>query len=569
MAPSRAAPRPPPPPTPWGAFLLSVAGQVPFAGQNIALATSHETCTCRRLTDAPATTRPPLLALDAEIRAACPLLEGPVASIALPMSSYFGPTARIVPCGLDDLVTVDRRDRPLLIPTCYACDGASCADRWGVYGGVVGYSRVLHGDQPDGPWTAFLREPWVVVDARQSCTDVTVQMQLPGQTSPVVRPVRCVTGAHRAGEARVTLSIAAPTALEIVPAASSGDPLTQPAQVALLGVRAGRTELSWARLSDDQLILTPQGSATFRSDDRPLALHGFVHPDRGPLLAVLTARPSGQPTLRVLTPPTDQAPAAVIYTSSGACVPETCAGMCVTSSSTSCGITLPEGTSAVLTSGDLDGDGLTDLALAATDGTTLLRFFTLTASSSPFRAGCRCSEHGRPLRSLVLTRMGGPGPADDLVIGDSTGVYVQWSSAGGCLGCGSARSLAVDPALLLGHAPLSGTGIDDLLIANTADGRATLSCRPTDGLPQCTVARPYLLDTGDFDGDGRLDGVTPADFYYAGASNAVGHDLGYSAVRRAADLDGDGRSDLVDLLEQPGPDGEPVGVLRWTRAFSP
>lgn len=231
----------------------------------------------------------------------------------------------------------------------------------------------------------------------------------------------------------------------------------------------------------------------------------------------------------------------------------------------------PRSPSAML-SGDLDGDGFSDLVVAA-QGTNEVHIFR-GRGGTRFDPALRVPTDTAPA-ALALGDVNGDGLID-LAVAHQGSLYVMvflGRTEGGLDQGARLESGAGASAVAL--ADLDGDGRLDLIVAHAEENNFVVHSNNGSGganlfgaaVRYPTGARPSALATGDFDGDGLTDvAVAVADgavnlFFnsregrinYVGNLN-VGDSPGALAV---ADLDNDGLTDLVTANE----DSEDVSVL--------
>jgi hypothetical protein len=217
--------------------------------------------------------------------------------------------------------------------------------------------------------------------------------------------------------------------------------------------------------------------------------------------------------------------------------------------------------------GDLNGDGLPDIAVANADSGSVSIFFQNPAAPGTFTAGPVLMTPGRTPLDVAIGDLDGDGRMDIAVAAsgaNSALVFYQTTTAGTF---GAAASVAVngDPqAVAIGD--LDGDGKMDLAVATASN---LVSVRFQSGAfatgPDLAVGQqPVSVKIVDLDGDGKMDLLTSnfgsptapdhlglsvvlqaatAGTFAAAASYDVGDNR--SAALAVGDLDGDGKLDIV------------------------
>jgi hypothetical protein len=187
---------------------------------------------------------------------------------------------------------------------------------------------------------------------------------------------------------------------------------------------------------------------------------------------------------------------------------------------------------AAVAAGDLDGDGLADLA-AADSAAGVVRIVTNAAALGPVKA-CAMQMRSAPLDVAVTTvALGGrtPGPiaiadldrdgVNDIAVGAGDRVLLLtrsasgWAIAGEVAAGGTVRALVAsypdrpsDPRSR-GLLDLNGDRVGDLVAANGTNTLVIVYGRdgtlPGQVVTQATSCNAAVLEAADFNGDGRID----------------------------------------------------------------
>lgn len=210
--------------------------------------------------------------------------------------------------------------------------------------------------------------------------------------------------------------------------------------------------------------------------------------------------------------------------------------------------------------GDLDGDGLPDLAVA--DFFTQSIYIHFGAGGGEFTAGPTLPSFLEP-RGLILAEFNNDDALDLAVadIGiDLVGIYLNDPGKPGMLGNPTPTSAGEGPRAFAA-ADLDDDGLVDLVVANEASNDLSLLLADTPGTFADPVslpvgASPYDLVLADFNEDGRLD-LASADQDLASVSVLLATGPGefgpltHFAVGpaprsiTAGDIDGDGHAEIV------------------------
>ena len=194
--------------------------------------------------------------------------------------------------------------------------------------------------------------------------------------------------------------------------------------------------------------------------------------------------------------------------------------------------------------GDFDGDGVADLASAKGGHVEVL----LGGRSS----GPLVVQHGPDPVQLAAGDFDGDGIADLAIANTRTGeIRILTGSANGFLPAVMARS-ASGSAVLLTAGDLDGDGQAELVVADAGAQKISVLRQTRDGWTETaaysTEGAPAAVATGDFSGAGHNDVLwltSDGAIRIAGRTGAAGRvDAGVSLMS-AADVNGDGRMDLV------------------------
>src|SRR5262245_35873623 len=217
-----------------------------------------------------------------------------------------------------------------------------------------------------------------------------------------------------------------------------------------------------------------------------------------------------------------------------------------------------------LASADFNGDGAPDLAVAISRGRAVAILIGNGAGGFTAAPGSPVAVGGTP-KTVLAAQVSGDGRPDLVVpVADSTGrvtgieILLGDGSGGFAQAPGSPDQLLAGKTLSIAAADLNGDGKADLGVANT--NRNELSLLRGDGTGRFATAEtiasvrgPHAITTGDFDGNGKPDlaaltsnGVAILLGDGSGAFHAApGSPVPGSYQLVVADLNGDGRSDLV------------------------
>jgi len=217
-----------------------------------------------------------------------------------------------------------------------------------------------------------------------------------------------------------------------------------------------------------------------------------------------------------------------------------------------------------LASADFNSGGAPDLAVAISSGKAVAILLGNGAGGFTAAPGSPVPVGGTPKRA-VAADLSGDGRQDLVVpVADPTGrvtgieILVGDGSGGFAEAPGSPVPILAGKALSLAVADFDGDGKADLAVANT--NRNEISLLRGDGTgrfaPAETIASvrgPHAIAPGDFDGNGKLDLaalVSNGVAILLGDGSGAFHAAPQSPVPgsyhlAAADLNGDGRSDLV------------------------
>ena len=246
------------------------------------------------------------------------------------------------------------------------------------------------------------------------------------------------------------------------------------------------------------------------------------------------------------------------------------------------------GDPAALAVGDLNGDGRPDFVVANAATASLSVYLQSASAPGTFTLASTIRTGGLAPLDVAIGDLNQDGKPDLAVAtSGASGVMVFFQGAtAGTFPTALTLSLGGDPRAVA-IADLNGDGRPDLAVSTTADVVSVLFQNAAPGtfaaaLDLPTGPRPVALKAVDLNGDGRLDLVTAN--YRAGGTGdlsvilqastpgtfqaTVSVDAGdtYAAGLAVADVDGDGRPDLVVACAgNPGFPGS-VAVLRQNPA---
>jgi len=448
---------------PWGARLAQVQAEVritPFPVPDPRFQIDGplviaEHCECIRVADGTSGNE----ALDAEVNSTCRMVSG---DLAVSFHSVEPPEATLTRCSSEEIVIPRQADSFEPQPPIVCVDPPMPSAAF--------VTRIVT-DAGASPWE--LLRTRIDPAALGDCVGAFHEARIVGRDEILRTPIRCIQGLRFAPEPGLSLAVETLRDLVVVPHAAG-------AEVVVLGERRGKSVLLDIALVRGAITSRVRPADAFFADELGLALHPF-----GASLALVTRGFGGKPRVRVLDP----AGGAVIAEAAPQvqCRPETC-DTCAPA--LSCDFSLKPDDRVTLRSGDLDGDGRDDLALAIAGDSRLFRYFS-TSTTALDR--CTCTDHGRPIDGFELANLGGTNTASaaDLVIADETGVLVQYAQsldARACLSCGVPRSitsLGWNERAIVGKAHFRRGPYDDLLL--TIPG--VPAAFPPRAFARCSVAR--------------------------------------------------------------------------------
>ncbi|MBL7693133.1 MAG: VCBS repeat-containing protein, partial [Flavipsychrobacter sp.] len=177
----------------------------------------------------------------------------------------------------------------------------------------------------------------------------------------------------------------------------------------------------------------------------------------------------------------------------------------------------------ILTSGDIDGDGKSDITVANSGGTTL-SVFRNTATSGTISAGSFAAKVdftvGSTPTELSLVDIDGDGKSDMVVVNNSLVSVYRNTSTSGTINSGSFAArldfTAGTGAFGLGIGDINGDGKPDLVVGNasantfsilvnTASSGSITSGSFSSKVDFATNSTPFFVAVGDLDGDYKPD----------------------------------------------------------------
>jgi hypothetical protein len=231
-------------------------------------------------------------------------------------------------------------------------------------------------------------------------------------------------------------------------------------------------------------------------------------------------------------------------------------------------LTIPDVPSAtVIAAGDFDGDGRLDLAVGASAyGTPHSALLFLGQGDGSFRPGPTPAPD-LSMVGLVAGDFDGDGRSDLAYVdtAHSSQVGILWGQGDGSFAEGTTWPVAYEyPRLAAGD--LDGDGVIDL-VASSFSGPSPTELDTFFGSRERSAGTPltrslditvYDLALGDFDADGKLDLAITDDEVFVLSGRGDGTfgdpvDLGgnFYLYLAAADLNGDGRTDLIGASDGP------------------
>ncbi len=212
-----------------------------------------------------------------------------------------------------------------------------------------------------------------------------------------------------------------------------------------------------------------------------------------------------------------------------------------------------------LTTGDWNGDGRLDLAVANSGANTVS---ILTGNGDGTFAGKVDYATGNQPAGIAAGDFNHDGIADLAIVnqGDDT-VSILLGTGGGAFGAAQVFATGNQPVAVVA-ADLNADGNLDLAVANRADGTVSILLGNGDGtfaahLDYAAGPNPSALAAADFNGDGKLDLAVANDFTPGGTVTVllnygdgsylpgVAYATGDSVALLAADLNGDGIMDFA------------------------
>lgn len=220
--------------------------------------------------------------------------------------------------------------------------------------------------------------------------------------------------------------------------------------------------------------------------------------------------------------------------------------------------------------GDMNGDGVLDLVMGATDGGTTSVLVSFGSGNGTFGSVTTYALTGGSNPAVTLGDINGDGNLDVIHANGSSSVNVLLGSASGSLTAGSAFNTGANAVYELTLADMNNDGILDLITTGDGGGRnlgyvrvslGTGSGTFTAGVSYSTTSNAnYAVSTGDLNGDGILDiviagnngvGAGTSSVLLGAGGGTYGTAVTYATETSTSndvmlgDLNGDGVLDLI------------------------
>jgi hypothetical protein len=448
------------PNNPWGAVLvyLEARGEVRAPdeqGGGQISATLLAGCYCVRTLEGGHSDR----RLDAEVKAACPMLGGDDGSErqrAIDLKPVVTPEFKLAPCTVQDLTSPKNQavsPGPAVCVETVRCDDAplatecfKCQQPCDELNDMRNVPVMFTIDQPGGasePKTQVvltskegLARGQLAVDGCE--TAVAVDAQVVGRAGDPVRfEVQCVDPVSQftCGNEKRLVSGIEPQKMALLPNANGRD---------FVAILYDDGQSAYLSLVNPTVPGTEEEVVKQYMGETPRAVHGFFYDLQNrsrPVLAVVT---SAADLLKLYLYEWDGTTLVEHDGTAEGVIAEDCAtwfDLCMAPTPT-CKLKVEFQTEVSLSHRDIDGDGLADLAIATNSDIPLTTYFTKqNAGPGVFSAqGCACGQFAQAPSTFELINFGGADTGSiDLVIGAPGGAFVKYAQeldGGSALSCG-------------------------------------------------------------------------------------------------------------------------------------